>query len=161
MTILADSVDGFFSGIRSGVGRILLAFLPILAGFGVCLVSSGWYSEAGTIWGLLTVGILFWWGTFGGWFLVGLLSFVGMFAFAWSFAYDWHPKFSFFGVFISAAIYYSPLTLAEDRWLRALGLCVGISFCYWVLPCLLSRAIRRKAQPFDEPNTDTTPRRLS
>jgi hypothetical protein len=161
VTVLADSVEGFFSGIRSSVGRLLLALLAILAGFGVCLVSSGWYTEAGTIWGILTVGVLFWWATYGGWFLIGLLSFIGMFAFALSFVYDWHPKLSFFGVFASAVVYYSPLTFSEYRWLYVLGLCIGIGFCYWVLPYVLGRAIRRKAQLSDEPNADTTPRRLS
>lgn len=152
MTVLTDPVEAFFSGISSGVGRSLLGFLAIVAGFGVCFVSSGCDIEASTIWGILTVGVLFWWGTYGGWFFLGLFSLVAMFAFVWSFAYDWNPKLSFFGVFVSAVVYYSPLTFSEGRWLYALGLCIGIGLCYWVLPYVLGRTIRRRAQPDDEPN---------
>ena len=152
MTAIADPVDAFFSGIGSVVGRTLLALAAILVGFGVCVIASGWSRETVSIWGILTVGVLFWWGTFGGWFFVGLLSFIGMFVFVLSFAYYWHSKFSFFGVFSAAVIYYSPLTFPEHRWLYALGICLGVSVCYWVLPYVLGRAIRRKSDPFDKPN---------
>ncbi len=159
MATLVDPVEAFFSGINSVVGRLLLAFAGVMAGFGVCLVSAGWPTNAGTLWGLLTVGVLFWWGMYGGWFYVGLLAFIGIFAFLWSFAYDCYPKLSFFGLFNSAVIYYSPLTFAENRWLYALGLCLGVSFCYWVLPYLLRRLVGRKAQPFDQSNANQRLRR--
>lgn len=150
--MLADPVEAFFSGIQSVVGRILLAFAAVLAGFGVCLVSAGWPTDAGNLWALLTVGGLFWWGMYGSWFFVGLLAFIGMFTFLWSFAYDWHSKLSFFGIFSSAVVYYSPL-MSGGQWLYGLGLWLGVSFCYWVLPYLLRRVVGRKAQRFDESNT--------
>ena len=146
MTAMVDPVEAFLSGISSTVGRTLLSVLAILAGFGVCLVSKGdWHMEVSTIFGILTFGLLFYWGTFGGWFFIGLFSLIGIFVFMWSFAYDWRPKFSFFGVFTSAVIYYSPLAFSGDRLLYGIGICVGISFCYWVIPYAFYRAIKRNA----------------
>ena len=159
MTTLTDPVEAFFSGIHSVVGRVLLAFGGVMAGFGVCLVSAGWPTDAANLWALLTVGVLFWWGMYGGWFFVGLFALIGIFAFLWSFAYDYYPKLSFFGVFNAAVIYYSPLTFFEHRWLYALGLCLSVSFCYWVLPYLFRRLVGRKAQSFDGSNANQPLRR--
>jgi len=145
MKVPADPLEAFLSGIGSVVGRTLLSFAAVAAGFGVCLIATGQPTDTAEFWGILLIGILFWWGAFGGWFFVGFLSLISMFVLICAFAYDWHPQGSLYGVFSAAVICYSPLTFPEQHWINALGIWTGVSLCYWAVPLAVSRRIQRKS----------------
>lgn len=137
--MLTDPVEAFLSGFSSGIARILLALAAILGGFAVCAASSSW--DTGSMWllGVLGVGMVFWWGTYGGWFFLGLFSLISMFGFLWAFVHDRSAKFSFFALFTAAVVYASPLTFPDNRWSGALGIYLGAACCYWVVPYIAAR----------------------
>ena len=118
--MLADPVDGLLSGLRSGVARTITALLAIFVGFAICYLSVGWTIEVLWAWVGLGLGLIFWWGTFGGWFFVGLASLVLMLAFLWSFAQERAPKFSLFATFSFAVVYFLPLAFHAQRWVWTL-----------------------------------------
>ena len=142
--MLADPVEGFFAGLGSGVGRSAFAFIAVLAGAAVSYLSLGFDLDCSALylWVPLTIGLLFWWASYGGWFFVGLLSFVAIFASLWSFTQERSPKLSFFLVFSATATYFAPICFHEYRWMRAVIIYAFCALLYWLLPYAFSRLNR-------------------
>jgi hypothetical protein len=142
--MLADPVEGFLSGLGSGVTRTFVAFGAILCGAAVCYLSLG--SDLGWsalyLWAPLLLGLLFGWSFFGVWFLVGWCAFLVMMLSAWAFIHERVPKVSFFAIFTAAAVYFSPICFGDERWVRAIVIYCFISTLYWVLPQVLLRLNR-------------------
>lgn len=147
--MLIDPIEGFLSGIGSSVVRSLLAIAAILAGFATCQISSAWGRPAFSAWTFLSIGLLLWWGTYGAWFLIGLLSLIGMFVFHFAFIQDRSAKLSLFLAFTSGTIYFLPVTFEDQRWICTLCLYAGVTVFYWIMPCAISRIINANASDAD------------
>jgi hypothetical protein len=143
--MLADPLESLFSGIKSGVLRILFGLFAIFAGFALCASARGPDVTILWVWIGLSFVLLFWWANLGGWFFIGLLFFLLMFAFLWAFVQDRHPRFSFFAIFSAAAAYCSPTTFAGGHWVLALCIYAVVAFCYWVLPLGIALIVSRLA----------------
>ena len=136
--MLTDPVEGFLSGISSGVARLLLGIFAILAGFSIPYFSLGWNDDFLIGW-VLVPFVIFIWGTYGLWFFIAPLLISLTFTFLLAFLHDRHPKTALFLTFTSATLYAAPLTIVEERWLRTLCIYLFLSSCYWFLPWIIAR----------------------
>lgn len=134
---MLDPVQGFFSGLGSGLGRYLLGFAAVLAGALVCVLPLGWEKghDLFSILGLASVGMVFYWAFFGVWWFVGLLSMVGMLAAIWAYAQEIYSRRTWFAAFSLASLYHLPLSWSVPyRWEWAVLLYGLVSAVYWLGP---------------------------
>ena len=111
--MLSGPIDGLLAGITSGPARILVGAAAAALGFFICVLPSGWHSEAIPALAMLAFTSIFRWAHFGGWFFVGLSALVGMFAFLHAFVMERIPAISLFATFTFAALYLAPVTFSD------------------------------------------------
>ena len=157
--MLADPVAGFFAGFTSTIARLLIGLAGALFGFalcGFCAIGRDFDALGSSSFGLFFLGIfmIFQWATLGGWFVVGLASLISIFVCLWAFIHDSAAKLSYFLIFTSATVYFSPFTFSRRvfgevdgnplMWL--LIIYAGLSACYWILPAMIARFTNRYAE---------------
>jgi hypothetical protein len=155
----ADPVSGFFAGFTSIFSRIFIGWAAIFLACTLCYVCAvGLNAELLIVWAMGSLGMIFAWATLGGWFILGLAALVTMFFCLWSFVTDSGGKFVFFLMFTAGVVYFFPLDIASEHWLRAAVTYAIVAACYWLLPRAIAAMLPQPieeievAAPLEEPD---------
>jgi hypothetical protein len=119
--------------------------LALMSGFALCYLSLGWDVNVLWLWESMIMFTLFGWGHYGYWALIGVLTFVLMLISIWTFVQHESNKLSFFAIFTSSTVFFSPITFDDRTWTPGLWIYGAVACCYWILPCIADRLAKRYA----------------
>ena len=137
-------LQAFFDGITSFVGRSVIAILMLFGGF---TTSAPWQNSSLNFfqeWCVASFAMPVEWATYFEGFgcLIGFALLVSFIFFATLFIYEWAWKSStsIFGMYVSATMYFLPLSDEGRRSMFMPALyCALVYICFWGIPSLIKR----------------------